>query len=362
MATDLPRRSLLKWLPAGIALGALPASVFASVNSRFYAAASSGSHQHFLCAWANGHMLYQVPSPSRGHDVVVNKARNCAIYFARRPGNWLIALDANSGKKLTEVRSETGRHFYGHGALSSDGRYLFTAENAFNEGGRGVIGIYDCADSFKRLGEYDSGGIGPHQIARLPNTNTLVVANGGILTLPDTPREKLNIDTMQPSLCYLDADSGKLLGEWQPPHHQLSLRHLDVADDGRVTVGAQFEGPSGLTLPLLFSHRGEQQLLPYDATESVWRAHNHYIASVACAEGRVLATSPRGNCISLWHRGKLVQQQRLKDVAGAAYDISRQQFITSNGLGQFVGLTANKLQLTGRVAGLHWDNHMSISG
>lgn len=343
-------------------MSSLPRALFAAAGSRFYAAASTHSGQHFLCAWADDSLLFQVPSPSRGHDVLLNTAQNRAIYFARRPGNWLIALDATTGEKIAEIKSKQGRHFYGHGTLSRDGRHLFTTENNVDHGGRGLVGIYDCTDKFKRLGEYSSAGIGPHQLAMLPGTQTLVVANGGILTLPDSPRKKLNIASMQSSLCYLDATSGKLLGEWRPPHHQLSLRHLDVAADGMVSLGAQFEGPNELTLPLLFSHRGEESLQAFEADHSVWHAHKNYIASVACASGQVLATSPRGNCISLWKNGKLLQRKQLKDVAGAAYDATRQQFITSNGRGQFVALGEHKLQLTGRVAGLHWDNHMRISG
>ncbi len=345
-----------------MALSSLPGVLFAAAGSRIYSAASNSHKQHFLCAWADNQLLFQVPSPSRGHDVLLNQTQNSAIYFARRPGNWLIALDATTGEKIATVESQKGRHFYGHGTLSRDGRYLFTTENNVDRGGLGLIGIYDCADNFKRLGEFSSAGIGPHQLATLPDSDTLVIANGGILTLPDSPRENLNIDSMQPSLCYLDASSGKVLGEWRPPHPQLSLRHLDVADDGRVTVGAQFEGPKDLTLPLLFSHRGESRLQAFEANDREWQAHKHYIASVACAAGQVLATSPRGNCLSLWKDGKLLQREQLKDVAGAAYDSARQQFVTSNGRGQLVTLASNKLQLTGRVAGLHWDNHMRITG
>lgn len=366
MAIELRRRDLLGLVPGALALGLIPNAFSAGAAPRIYSAASTLEGKHFLCGWFDKRMLFQVPSPSRGHDVLLNSAKTIAIYFARRPGNWFIALNAETGEKIAQVNSAPGRHFYGHGALSHDDRYLFTTENNFSEGGRGVIGIYDCSDNFKRLGETASGGIGPHQLAMLPNSNTLVIANGGILTLPDNPsdnpRDKLNIDTMQPSLCYLDTTSETLLGEWRPPHHQLSLRHLDVAANGQVTVGAQFEGPKDTILPLLFSHHGEDSLTPYHADTALWRAHNHYIASVACANGQVLATSPRGNCISLWRDGKLQKREQLKDVAGAAYDMSRQQFITSNGRGQFVSLGPKQLQLTGRVAGLHWDNHMSIAG
>lgn len=367
MATEPQRRKLLRLMAGTTALGVIPASLFAGTAiagraTRIYSAASSPEGQHFLCAWSDNRLLFQVQSPGRGHDVILNKPANCAIYFARRPGNWFVVLDANSGDKIAQVRSHRGRHFYGHGALSNNGHYLFTTENDYEQGGRGVIGIYDCRDNFKRLGEYASGGIGPHQLAMLPDSQTLVIANGGILTLPDNPRENLNIDTMQPSLTYLDTTDGKALGSWRPPHHQLSLRHLDVDAGGLVTVGAQFEGPKILTLPLLFSHRGEQALTPYRADDIVWRQHKHYIASVACADGKVLATSPRGNCIGLWQGGELLRQEKLGDVAGAAYDTVRHQFVTSNGRGQFVSLGARQLQLTGRVAGLQWDNHMSIAG
>lgn len=360
-ATEITRRRLLKAALASAPALVVPGSLPGGHPARFYSAASSDTGEHFLCAWSAGRLLFQVPSPGRGHDVVVNRARHCALYFARRPGRWFMALDADSGEALAKIHSPPGRHFYGHGALTKDNRYLFTTENDFSSG-RGVIGIYDCADRFQRLGEFASGGVGPHQLAMLPDGKTLVVANGGILTAPDSSRQKLNIDSMQPSLCYLDRESGALLGEWRPPHHQLSLRHLAVDKQGTVSVGAQFEGPPGLDLPLLFSHKGEDQLQAFQTSAAVWREHRHYIASVASAEGKVLATSPRGNCISLWSDGRLLERQHLADVAGAAYDVTQRQFVTSNGHGQFVGLKNRKLHLNGLATGLHWDNHMSIAG
>ncbi len=355
------RRELLKLGSVAMLASTFPAALQAANPARYFSAASNNNGKHFLCGWGDGRLQFQVPCPSRGHDVLINTRYHSAIFIARRPGNWLIAIDTNTGEKLVQISSEHGRHFYGHAALSHDERLLYASENNYAEGGSGVIGIYDCADSFKRLGEFSSGGIGPHQLVMLPGSQTLVIANGGILTLPDSQRDKLNIDTMQPSLTYIDTESAKILGQWQPPHHQLSLRHLDVSDDGTVAVGAQFEGPSSQTHPLLFSHKGEQRLRPFLAEDSDWRAHRHYIASVACAHGQVLATSPRGNCISLWQQGKLQQRERLHDVAGAAYDGRRQQFITSNGRGQLVGLGTDKLELAGREPQLRWDNHMSIA-
>ena len=96
-------------------------------------------------------------------------------------------------------------------------------------------------------GRSDCGGIGPHEVLLLPDGKTLCVANGGILTHPDYGKLELNLDTMRPSLAYLDAASGKLLErvELDPALHRLSIRHLAVAADGAVWFGCQYMGPAG---------------------------------------------------------------------------------------------------------------------
>ena len=359
-AIELSRRQVLAGALTAIALGAA-GTVWSGAGRRIYSAASDQANRHFLCCWAEGHLQFKVPSPGRGHDVLLNPLTRSALYFARRPGNWLTVLDANTGALQARIASPAGRHFYGHGTLVNNNALLLTSENDYARGGEGLIGIYNCRDGYRRVGEFASGGIGPHQLATLPDDKTVVVANGGILTLPGSNRDKLNLETMQPNLSYIDSRDGKLLGQWQPPHHQLSLRHLDVSSGGEVVVGAQFEGDPTLTLPLLFRHRGEDHLQALTATDPVWRQHHNYIASVACAGDAVIATSPRGGCISLWRNGEFQTVQALNDVAGAAFDSKTGTFLTSNGRGQLVQLDQQGLSLTGRVAELRWDNHMEVN-
>lgn len=359
-AIELSRRQVLAGALTAIALGAA-GTVWSGAGRRIYSAASDQANRHFLCCWADGALQFKVPSPGRGHDVLLNPLTRSALYFARRPGNWLTVLDANTGALQARIASPAGRHFYGHGTLVNNNALLLTSENDYARGGEGLIGIYNCRDGYRRVGEFASGGIGPHQLATLPDDKTVVVANGGILTLPGSNRDKLNLETMQPNLSYIDSRDGKLLGQWQPPHHQLSLRHLDVSSGGEVVVGAQFEGDPTLTLPLLFRHRGEDHLQALTATDPVWRQHHNYIASVACAGDAVIATSPRGGCISLWRNGEFQTLQALNDVAGAAFDSKTGTFLTSNGRGQLVQLDQQGLSLTGRVAELRWDNHMEVN-
>src|SRR3546814_10623110 len=81
----------------------------------------------------------------------------------------------------------------------------------------------------------------PHEMLLMPDGVTLVVTNGGILTHPDYPQENLDIAGMDPSLAYVDARDGALVGihRLTPELAQLSMHHLAVADDGTVYVVMQ---------------------------------------------------------------------------------------------------------------------------
>ncbi len=148
------------------------------------------------------------------------------------------------------------RHFYGHGLFSADGRLLYATENDW-EGERGVLGIYDVAAGYVRIGEIDTGGIDPHEAFLMRDGRTIVVANGGIATHPDFDRVKLNLATMEPSLAYLDAATGDLIESVALPAtlHQLSLRHMAEAADGSIWFGGQYEGAATDRVDLVGRHR-----------------------------------------------------------------------------------------------------------
>src|SRR3546814_12613287 len=92
----------------------------------------------------------------------------------------------------------------------------------------------------------------------LSDGRTLAVANGGIQTHPARRREKLNIDTMQPSLAYIDAESGALLHDHRlpPALHQASIRHIAATAGDTVGVVMQYDGPRDTLVPLVGFHRG----------------------------------------------------------------------------------------------------------
>ena len=160
----------------------------------------------------DGNVLRELPLEGRGHDIALDRASGQAVVFARRPGSFALAFDIQDRREPVLFTTPANRHFYGHGVFSRDGRLLYATEHD-NETRAGLIGVYDASGGYRRVGEVPSYGIGPHEVILLADGKTLAVANGGIETHIETGREKLNLDSMQPSLAFVDAGTGRLLSQ-----------------------------------------------------------------------------------------------------------------------------------------------------
>ena len=316
-----------------------------------------------------GMRAFDLPLPERGHSFAVHPHARTAVHFARRPGRVARAIDLAHGTVAGQFSTPSDRHFYGHGVFSHDGSTLYASENDF-EGERGVIGIYDADDDYKRIGEFASYGSGPHDIRLLSDGRTLVIANGGISTRPDLPRVKLNLPTMTPSLCYVDRNDGKLLQESRLDRtlHQLSIRHLAVSKDDAVAVAMQHMGPAGHLVPLVALHRdGNLRLL--EGPPHVLRAMKQYCGSICFdSSGRIIAVSaPRGHLVTFWDAGAggYLSSAGVADGSGVAPSGRPGEFLGSSGRGGVVVIgirssAVRPVETTFVKAGL-WDNHLVVA-
>jgi len=351
----IARRSFVAGL---MAAGAMPRTGWAALgNPAFLSAARLPDGQFCLCGLtARGEIAFQQPLPGRGHAAAGHPKRAEAVAFARRPGRFALVLDCMSGAQLARLEAMPGRHFYGHGAFSADGTLLFTTENDF-EAGRGVVGVWDARMSYARLGEFSSGGVGPHDIKLMPGGRSLAVANGGIETHPDSGRAKLNLPEMAPNLSYLDLD-GRLLErvELAPELRKNSIRHLAVAADGTVGFAMQWQGDVAQNPPLVGVHRRGENARLLDAARGDLAAMQGYAGSVAinAAEAQIAITSPRGGLCQIYdlQTGGLDRTVRLTDVCGVA--VGAGHFVLTTGQGTIVGSDQGW-----RVShALNWDNHL----
>lgn len=353
--TGTGRRQFLGGL---LAAGAIPCPSWADAGSPAYLAAGARTDgTYLLCGIAADlSVLFQRPLPDRGHAAAAHPTRPQAVAFARRPGTFAVVIDCATGRQQARLTSPEGRHFYGHGAFSSDGDWLFTTENDY-EAGKGRIGIWDVTAGYRRIGEIDSGGIGPHDIKRLPGSDIFVVANGGIDTHPDTGRTKLNLPMMAPNLSYIDGDRIIEQATLPAAMHKNSIRHLAVSRTSEVVFGMQWQG-EGPIASLVGKHRMGGQIALFDAPADAVRDMQGYIGSIACSpDGATVAvTSPRGNQMQFYDATTMALSQvhHMTDVCGVAPATGG--FAVTTGTGELHCLRGRTQAQA--VAPLMWDNHL----
>jgi uncharacterized protein len=340
---------------AGMAAAALPRLTWADAGSPAYvAAAKTGDAFALYGLTAEGAAVFTVPLPARGHAAAAHPTRPEVVAFARRPGTFALVMNAARGTVAHRLAPPDGMQFNGHGTFSADGAVLYTSEQRA-AGSEGRLGLWAADDSYRRIGDLPTGGIGPHDILR--DGDTLWVANGGIDTDPDD-RTKLNIATMAPSLVRLGAD-GAVLDDIRLPAdlHQLSIRHLALAPGG-LAFAMQWEGDAAETPPLLGLWADGKVILG-DAGPEAGRMRN-YTGSIACAGEQVVLTSPPGGiaaCFGL--DGALRQIVARTDVSGVARRGSG--FILTDGTGAVTALHDGALDPLA-TGGPQWDNHLIAIG
>ena len=368
----IERRAALRLLAGGVAGSLLPLSSSveaAASGARLYLSARADTAGGYRVSGfsAEGDRFLDLPLPARGHSFAVRPGSRVAVHFARRPGRFALVLDLERSAVTRRLETPADRHFYGHGVFSNDGRLLYATENDF-DGDRGVVGVYDAANDYRRIGELESHGIGPHDIRLLSDGETLVVANGGIATRPDLPRIKLNLPTMAPSLCLVDRRAGTLLQERRldPALHQLSIRHLAVGPEDTVAVAMQYEGPAGDLVPLVAVWRGVEGLRLLRGPAADLRAMKHYCGSVCFdPSGRTIAASaPRGGLVTFWDvsAGRYLSSTRVPDGCGVAPGTRPAEFLASSGQGGVVVIDARSDMArpfsVSRLQNGRWDNHL----
>lgn len=300
----------------------------------------------------------EIPLPGRGHGICDDRGGRRVVLFARRPGRFALVLDLDHPSAPHWIHARPDRHFYGHGCFSPDGRLLYATENDF-DAARGVIGIYDGTQDFARVGEWVTGGIGPHELVLMPDGKTLAVANGGIETHPDYPRQKLNLPTMRSSLSLIRLHDGSLLHQAQLPdtYQQTSLRHLCAAGDGSIWLAGQHQGPATDPVEVLARFSPNGTLRPVDSA-GVSAASKRYLGSIqAGLDGRIIAvTGPRGGIAAIYDAATqaLLRTYRIKDVCGIAP--IEDGFLFSDGLGRLW----QDGQRIGAPQDGAWDNHLAL--
>jgi hypothetical protein len=306
----------------------------------------------FSLGWVNP--LQPLPGETmsnfRGHGLCQNPAQpHQVVMLARRPGTLAIVVNLLNGNIEHTFHCAPNRNMQGHAVFSPDGKWLFNAE-ADSITGEGKICVRECT-TFKQTNEFSSHGIGPHELAFMPDKKTLVVANGGLLTRPSTARHVHNFPTMRSTLAYIDSHNGDLISEHLVANNKASIRHLDVATDGTVAIAMQVQRVAmhnNHMVPLAAIHKPGKEIQTLQAPTPLMVKLNDYMGSVKVLnEHRIAAfTSPKGDMAMFWHLDslKLLAFHTFHDVCGLAISHDKHYFVLSNSAGKIRQIDARTLK------------------
>jgi uncharacterized protein len=343
-----------------LAAGTIPTLSWADAgNPTFVAAAREPDGGYALFGLTSqGEDCFRVALPARGHAATAHPTRPEAVAFARRPGTYALVINCATGAAIRTLTTPPGHEFNGHGAFSMDGDTLYTSE-VVAETGEGRIGLWSRRADYTRMGEIASGGIGPHEILRLPGAETLAVANGGIRTGPGD-RNKLNLDTMAPNLTYVEPD-GTILQQVRlaPDASKASIRHLSVTLQGRIAFAMQWEGDLANSPALLGLHQlGEAVPILAMAPQAEHDAMQGYAGSVAVFDSDrfVAISSPKGGRVQIFDtEGNYINARERPDVCGlSAVD---RALVMTDGFGTFLN-TVDDVPVSHSRSDRAWDNHL----
>lgn len=332
--------------------------------SLYASAFTTAAGVHTLALFDQQAIRWTVVLPERAHAPIFHPNQALIGIVARRPGNYLNLYDIANGTLLNQITPTKDHHFYGHGLFTHNGQQLFTTENHYPTGS-GKIFLRDWQNN-RIIQEFPSYGVGPHELHLLDN-ETLVVANGGLQTHPQTGREILNLDSMASNLTFIDIKTGALLktlalpANWQ----HLSIRHIDVNSFGEVVMGFQYQGAPFDDVPLIGKaslQHNEIEILPMPA--QIKQRFQQYCGSVTLDQsGQLLAaSSPRGGIVAYWDlkTGNFFQHHNYRDVCGIAPTEQPHHFLLTTGRGKRIivnPITGTKVKLPTH-AHYRWDNHI----
>jgi len=322
---------------------------------------------HFISGMTiDGKEVFRTPIQTQFHSIAACPATpNTIIGIPRDPHTHAQVISAQTGQIIANLKPGKGRHFNGHGCFSHDGRYFYTSENNYGKQ-QGSIGIYDLSTKL-RTGELNSYGQGPHELGFLSDKQTLVIANGGIQTLPESGRKAINKATMRPSLAYINSQTGQLIQQHELSDHQLSIRHMTIGTDDTVGVALQFKGRQSSPALVGFQQgSGPIHLLKSDLEKTHWQMNN-YTASIVIhpKSGVAGVTCPRGNLVTFWDSRKQIFLKALdiNDPGGIALSRDEKYFFVTSATGDLFHIETATLEIV--TPGLspwpeaHWGNHFT---
>jgi hypothetical protein len=211
-----------------------------------------------------------------------------AVFEKKGPG--ACEIDLNSMTLTRTIETVPERHFYGHGAYSTDARLLYCTESYLDDF-KGVIAVRD-ADSHQLLGEFPTYGEEPHECQLIDDGRVMVVTNGGGRMGGDAP-----------CVTYIDVQTEKLLERVEMTSEQINTGHFALDADGGLIVvsapraGRELTDNGGVSI----RPAGGEMLSKVEPADIVARMKGEALSVAIHEASRVAAVAhPDGDMVTFW--------------------------------------------------------------
>lgn len=286
-----------------------------------------------------------IGTPFLPHGVSFDPRNASRAIVFEKIGPGCAVFDLQRGRAVDVVIPLEGRWFYGHGAFSPDGEWLYSTET-IRATGAGMVGVRR-ADSLAYEGEFPTYGDSPHDCHLIEDGKKLVVTNGG----STYGSGKLG------SVCIIDVASRKLVEKFDISDARFNAGHVDMHGDLMAVVSAPQHGmgtqaPGAVSLKSDAEPRRLETLYEPVLTTSKMRGETLSVA-IHGPSRQALVTNPLGGFCSLWRFGEannasaFVAEIALPRPRGVTLNAAGDRFIVSFGetgqIGQFK-INANSLE------------------
>ena len=352
---------------AGLAVPSLALSAAGAGTT--LAAAWEADNQYHLGVVAVGEQGFSIQDattvPTRPHALLVEPGGSL-LAVARRPGDWLVRWRPGRREQKPQwLWIDGDRRFNGHAAASADRAMLWTTETDL-ETAEGRLGVRNPV-SLEKTDEWTTHGMDPHELLVLPQrvgafpAGTLLVANGGIATLPETGRTKRDTAGMDASLVALHPRTGERLGQWRLADPHLSVRHLAWdARNSRLGIALQAEHPTSEArwqAPVLAIWDGENLMTPSEVPDL--RGYGGAVA--ALPGGGFLVGCPRANVVAAFDaQGRWSHNLDLAEACAVAVGPSQWWAGGSTGVLHADNRSRSTATLVAAKSIPRWDNHWQV--
>ena len=351
-----------RFLQTGLALSASGAApwAFASSVEDYMLFGAWQRQRSYGAGMLNASLQHSTDLVTRGHHIeIIND--NEAWLFARRPSSYMLRVDWRTGRVLTRYIYDSTRTGFGHGIMSSDGLLLTTDQRLDDDAG--LLTIRDGRTGEIKQ-EFLSGGIGPHELLMMPDGIHVAIANGGVLTRPDSGRAKLNLAQMQPSLTILNRYTGGITHQAQLDDARLSIRHLAHLPNHAIGIALQYEQGEGKAAePVAAIWQPEAGIKLLEAQAEPFNRAQGYAASAASDGLSYFAVScPKANAVMIWTvKGQWLRTLNVPLAYGLAVMSQVNCLAVSSengGIYYFDTQTWQEKTTQNQTFDVQWDNHL----